>query len=304
MLMDALPRDASGKLRAGCFSAYVDRNGSIIACSDDSYCPGAKLSLAAEYLDLANGVGRAGIVQLGDRYFAVGASMSSGYREYKDERDAYHNDVIALVFVPLCEVATQLKNERIPSMPLRAGNGDDGETVEIATFLIGRSWLGVRTSQVLEALDYAEIADAPDNSGGFVGYLMYRDKPIPVYDVRTVANAGPVGQNAQRQIIVLSRDDAPAFGIVADDLGEVHEVPVSRLQSMPAMLGGDSVLGEIVVYPDASKNDSLLGVLSAERIADRLRTTSDDVPAPMAADYRREQIALVHSTDKHKAANK
>jgi chemotaxis signal transduction protein len=176
--------------------------------------------------------------------------------------------------------------------------------VEIATFLIGHSWLGVRTSQVLEALDYAEIADAPDNCGGFVGYLMYRGKPIPVYDVRTVANAGPAGQNAQRQIIVLSRDDAPAFGIVADDLGEVHEVPVSRLQSMPAMLGGDSVLGEIVVYPDASKNDSLLGVLSAERIADRLRTTSDDVPAPMAADYRREQIALVHSTDKHKAANK
>jgi chemotaxis signal transduction protein len=71
----------------------------------------------------------------------------------------------------------------------------DGETVEIATFHVGQTWFGVRSAQVVEALNYNGMTAVPGAGEDFAGYLMYEGVPIPVFDIRAITNAGAKHEN-------------------------------------------------------------------------------------------------------------
>ncbi len=288
MLRDALPKNDAGEVPAGCFGLFVERDGRIVACSDDSYRPGERLPFDDGFLDLRAGAGRTGIVRLGERYFAVGARVSAGYREYKSERDAYRNDVTALVFVPLCEAVAAKATVDIERLAIRSDRAAEGETVEIAAFHVGQTWFGLRSSQVVEALDMTGMAGVPGAGSDFVGYQMYRGLPIPVYDIRQLANAGPAREDAQYQIIVLRKGENSHFGIVADGLGEIPEIAASRLQPLPAMLAGGNVLAEAIVGTDSPQDEHLLLVLSVDRIAARLLVQGAEPSIPIHIAARRE----------------
>jgi len=288
MLRDALPKNDAGEATPGCFGLFVERDGRIVACSDEHYAPGERLPFDDGFLGLRDGTGRAGIVRLGERYYAVGARVSSGYREYKGEHDAYRNDVTALVFVPLCEAVVRKASGDVPRLVVHADRAVDGETVEIATFHIGQTWFGLRSSQVVEAMELAGMAGVPGAGSDFVGYLMYRSAPIPVYDVRELANAGPPRADAQYQVIVLKKSETSHFGIVADGLGEIPEIAASRLQPLPAMLAGGNVLAEAIVATDSPADEHLLLVLSVERIAARLLVQGAEPSVPIQIAARRE----------------
>ena len=100
MLEDALPCDAQGRPVAGSFALFVGRDGHIIASTHPDRHPGEQLKLAERFHLLANGDRDSAIVELDKQYYAVGAAMSQGYREYKTSGD-YTNDVLALIFVPV-----------------------------------------------------------------------------------------------------------------------------------------------------------------------------------------------------------
>ena len=293
MLRDALPKNEAGEVPAGCFGLFVERDGGIIACSDDSYRPGDRLPFDEGFLGLKNGAGRAGVVRLSERYFAVGARMSSGYREYKGAQDAYQNDVAALIFVPLCEAVTQKPRLEIPRLTIRSDRSADGETVEIASFHVGQTWFGLRSAQVVEAMDKVGMTCVPGAGSDFAGYLMYRSVPIPVYDIREMANAGPAREGAQDQVIILRKGESTHFGILADGLGEIPEVAVSRLQPLPPMLAGGNVLAEAIVSTDAPQDEHLLLVLSVDRIAARLVVASGEtVAAAIPLNSRRDVVTM------------
>jgi len=50
MLKDALPRDGTGEIKHGAFGLFVERNGRVIACSDDHFRPGDMLSIDSAFL--------------------------------------------------------------------------------------------------------------------------------------------------------------------------------------------------------------------------------------------------------------
>jgi chemotaxis signal transduction protein len=294
MLRDALPRDESGQLQAGCFGAFVDRAGNIIASTRAEQAPGTRIEIEPAFLALGDGGARTGIVRLGGGYYAVGARMSSGYREYKGEQDAYRNDVTALVFVPLCEAVTVARPLEIPRLQIRSDRAAEGETVELATFHVGQTWFGLRSMQVVEAVDRAGMVGVPGAGGDFGGYLVYQGVPIPVFDVRNIANAGPAAEGAQYQVIVLRKGENCHFGILADGLGEIPEVLASRLQPLPGMLAGGNVLAEAIVGTEAPGEEHLLVVLSVDRIAARLLTAYSEGGNAAGEEPRREGLpALV-----------
>lgn len=303
MLRDALPRSGAEDAQRDAFALFVERDGRVVACSGEQFKPGDKLSLeergASPFLALHSGEGHAGVVRHEGRYYAVGGRMSSGYREYKGQGDAYRNDVLALVFLPLCEAAPQQQSSHVPKLVVHSDRGGQTEagagTVEVATFHIGRTWFGLRSDMVVEAMDPVGITAVPGAGLNFGGYLMYQGQPIPVYDIAELANATHL-ENVPRQVIVLKKGEGARFGILVDGLGEIPEVAPARLQPLPPMLAGGNVLGEAIITPDGADKDHLLLVLGVDRIAARLGVAEQEVPSgaiPIAA--RREWVSSAQS---------
>lgn len=289
MLQDALPRNEAGEVPAGCFGAFVDKGGRVIASTHEAYRPGSRLPLEAGFLaGLGRGAGSAAIVRMEGSYYALGARLSSGYREYKSEQDAYRNDVAALVFIPLCEAVAREQVADMPRLNVRSDRAAEGETVEIATFHVGQTWFGLRSAQVVEAVDHAGMTAVPGAGSDFAGYLMYQNVPIPVFDIRSMANAGPARENLERTVIVLKKGETAHFGILADGLGEIPEVLVSRLQPMPGLLAGGNVLAEAIVSTESARKENLLVVLSVDRIAARLVAAAGELVAAIPLNPRRE----------------
>ena len=277
MLQDALPRDDSGAEIPGTFGLFVDRSGGVIASTSPDYRPGAFVRVSPGFLALAPGEARAGIELIGQTFYAVGARMSSGYREYKGEQDAYRNDVAALVFVPLCgnrEVRQRVEAKR---PVVRSDRNEKAETVEVATFLIGNKWFGLRAEQIAESVDYKGTTPVPGAGCDFAGYLMYKDNPIPVFDIGRIVDATPPEETAERQVIVLRKSANGHFGILVDDLGEIPEVSASRLQILPEFIAGGNVLADTILMTDKPDAETLLIVLSVNRIATRLVSLAGDL---------------------------
>lgn len=101
MLEDALPRDESGRIQPESFGMFVDRSGHIISiANNDEYRVGDRCpDMDNEIATLGKGMTLSKIINHSGMDFAMGVSVSQGYREYKTTSD-YENDVIALFFVP------------------------------------------------------------------------------------------------------------------------------------------------------------------------------------------------------------
>jgi chemotaxis signal transduction protein len=290
MLCDALPRDKSGATVAEAFAVFAEKNGRVIACSDDRLAPGDNVGLEPGWLAMGPGSTRAGILRMSGRYYAVGASASRGYREYKGPSDGYRNDVTALVFLPLCEAAAQAQRPEIPRLAVESDRGGEAQSIEIATFHIGGTWFGLHSGSVVEAVDPSGITSVPGAGHIFAGYLIYDGLPTPVYDIGAMANAHSELPVYERQVIILRREDDVRFGILVDGLGEIPEIGEARLQPLPTMLAGGNVLGEAIVKADPGSENQLLLVLGADRIAARLKIPNPEVRE--ALPLRRE--AAVH----------
>lgn len=274
MLCDALPRDGSGNIQAGSFGIFVGQDGTVIACSDHSYSPGDKFPIAREQIAFEPGSSVATILELAGNYYAVGIRASSGYREYKSSQDRYHNEVAAVILVPLGETSISTQPQKIaqPKVISDVGQGADG--VEIATFLIGQNWYGVRSKQVVEAVDASGLTAVPGAGQDLAGYVFYDGLPRPVFQVKHLLEdeeETEVSQSAQ--IIMLRRDSVTLFGLLVNDLGDIPEVKASRLADFPEALAGGCVLAESILAVDDAGSEKMLIVLGIERLYKRLSTS-------------------------------
>ncbi|MCR6666860.1 MAG: chemotaxis protein CheW [Methyloversatilis sp.] len=291
MLRDCLPRGADGAVRNGCFAAFIDAEAQVIACTDERWRPGHRPPEAVEALALADD--GSGVLRIDDQYFAVGVANSHGYREYGSGANAARTRVTALVFMPLCAVAVQSATASCMAPAIR-GDASSDDTVEIATFRVGRNWFGLRSEKVIEAVDAAGLTGVPGAGETMAGYLMYDGVPIAVFDIASMLHddeAVPsTSDDSTRQVLVLRRDDDTRIGILADALGDIPEVSTARLRQIPAMLAGGNVLGESVLGGSGDGDEALLLVLGVERIVNRLAGGSTP-PAAAIPLPRREAAA-------------
>ena len=275
MLTDALPVDESGAVPAGCFGVFADREKHIIASTRDELKPGDTLALDDGFFRIDNGAGISSITEFAGQYYAVGASMSKGYREYKGGKDAYQNDVVALIFVPLGNKGedrrdSTTRRSRVSGV-INGGNGVDN--MEIATFYVDNNWFGIHSEYVVEAIDASGITRVPGSSDGTCGYMMFRGNVIPVIGLWGIINKEARRRSSQEpQIVVLStlRENDGYLGIMVDDLGEIPEIPLHRIEKISSMLAGNNLLAESLVKPESDNpQEEMIVVLSPERIRQR-----------------------------------
>lgn len=274
MLNDALPRDEKGSVPDGCFAVFADRQHGVIASTLPDLKAGMTIDLDDSFFALNNGEKRSAITEFKGHNYVVGACMSQGYREYKGSDDAYRDDVVALIFTRLGECKQERRKSasrmrsRIQDNAIKVAAG--GESVEIATFYVDNNWLGIPSADVVEAIDVAGLTSVPGAAESLLGYIMYRDKLISV-----VGLWGMLGKEDKRRVshepqilvIRLGNEDGMLLGVMVDELGEIPEISLDRIEKVSTMLAGNNMLAESLVKPGFGKSSNeMIVVLSAERL--------------------------------------
>jgi len=291
MLNDALPRDSSGNVKQGSFGVFAEPNGRVIACCGSDIEPGDTLSVDQAFLHLQPGAGHSGITIVDGAYYAVGAKCSSGYREYKDERDPYKNPVIALVFTRLCDANAQKSfvgtrsSIAIRSDRMRAGSKED-----IVTFRIGQRWYAARVNEIVETINDASLFPIPFMPPIMVGCTTYKGSPLSVLDLRGLLGLAE-GREASNQIVIMKKPDGTCFGLLVDDLGEITEVLTERLAQLPAMVADQQSFADAVIAPNDTDEGTLIVVLRAERLHANLTHSVAGTTALNARAPQHEPIA-------------
>lgn len=256
MLEDALPRGSNGDVRPGSLAIFADRNQRVISSTSDRFGVGTGLPFSETLFRLPCGCRGKEIILIDGHYFAVGASASSGYREFKSEVDAYRNDVIALVLAPLGQaVATDhdafTNAERVPLRRQKKGLQDIG-CIEMATFHVGKARFALPSSDVLEAIDIKGIARLPGFPAHIHGTLIYDDEPIMILDLQAllVPDAEQsLPSSSYRQVVVI-QDRANAskpFGLLVHQLGEVVEIQEDHINPIKHFFFEGSGISESVI---------------------------------------------------------
>lgn len=292
MLQDALPRREDGAIVEGAFAIFAEWDGRIIASTDEMLLPGMKLDIGREFFDLKRGAGCANIVVFRERYYAVGSRMSSGYREYKSEIDAYRNDVVALVLVPLSEHILQ-PEKRASLRDMTADNyslrrSGEAAAVEIATFFVGGLWYGVRSNCVIEAIDIQHVTPIPGMPAWVNGCIMYQEQAIMIFDLAGFLPGGMHSGKTKQIVVIRVPEHQVSFGILVDELGDIPEIAASRIESVPNMMSSANSLTESLVKPHAEDAEKrILVILSAERMLQRLSSF-----APLTENLRPERMLV------------
>jgi len=284
MLHDALPRRTDGQAVAGAFAVFAERDGRVIAATDPELTPGTRLMIGYEFFNLQAGDSCTNVVIYNGCYYAVGSSMSAGYREYRGAGDGQRGGVVALVFSPLSDRIVdgeRLTGRRDALVDTYARRLPDAavDSVDVACFYVGRNWYGVRSSHVVEAVDADRLTPLPGVSEALCGCLMYRDQAISVFDLSAILSPRqPVSERrrpssaGKRQVVVLQvPEQQTRFGILVDQLGAVCEIPAARIEALPGMMSEGNSPIESLVKPHADDVERrILMVLSATRMLHRL----------------------------------
>ncbi|TNE82533.1 MAG: chemotaxis protein CheW, partial [Gammaproteobacteria bacterium] len=275
MLEDALPRAEDGGIVDGAFAVFAEKDGRIISSTDPDLVPGMKLEIGREFFELQNGGEYANIVTFRDRYYAVGSRMSAGYREYKSSTDAYRNDLVALILVPL---SAQILGDNERNLLHRTEHSNYGhrqtageDAVEIATFYIGENWYGVRSQHVIEAIDARDITSIPGMPDWASGCIMHNDRLVTIFDLATLLSDKASDVSAKQIVLLRVPDENLSVGILVDELGEIPEISAESIEPVADILTGGNSLTESLVKPHGEDSTTpILVILSAEHILQQL----------------------------------
>lgn len=242
ILEDSLPKDKSGASVAGCFNAFVDRNGTVISTTSKELKVGSKLEVPEGFLSVGNGTSHAAIIQWAGQYYTVGACCSKGYREYKGQNDDYKNDIIALTFMSLGKAKGENLTEKLPKNfalkhPIRLPGV---EYVDIATFHIGSLWIGIPTEFVQAAIIAHRITPMPATNKSVKGVIMFGEKPIYLVEGHNSIGTTKLSNSLQDPQVVVVKTQTGPVGIVVDKLGEIPAVRKDQI-SASDLFNNDSV---------------------------------------------------------------
>ncbi len=273
ILADSLPADETGAPLGGAFTLFVGADGRILSSSDPRFAIGAPSPIAVDPKALAETGELACIRERDGQHVALGAALSKGYREYKTV-DGHSSEVVALCAVPLGAVAAAAATKDV-----QAGRGETVrrpragvEAFEVATFHIGRHWLGVKACDVLEAVDLAGLKPSAKQAadGLLAGYKLHEGQPVPV--LRLARLLGIPDASAEDQQIVVVRTGARLLGLIVDALGQIPEIAEGDLQPLRDLNAKADIpaLGVVAASDVRGQPGGMLVLLDIERLGARI----------------------------------
>lgn len=271
ILGDALPKGQDGEARHGTFAVFVDRSRRVISCSDNTFTPGSSFELKSSAFQLKSGETQSEIMKLNASYYAVGSAMSNGYREYKSEIDSYKNDVLAMVFVKLCTFANVIHEDSVTRFHIGSDRGTTEPTIEIASFRVGKKWVGLPRQDVVEALGRRVLENLGTQQKD--GFLVFRNQLVPIFRMEALIGTDETTTPLdQMQIVIVSPNNSDLYGIMVDALGDIPEVRQSRILNLPEQDEGSGAVRGLI-YCDTEAKQRLL-LLNTAKVVELLTHSS------------------------------
>ena len=253
------------------FGVFTNKNGLIISSTNEKLKVGESLDIDKKFFDLINGESYSEIIVYNGDYYAIGAKCSQGYREYK-KSDNYSNDVLSIFFSYISSANLKISNSK--EIFKENLNTDNENTQELATFYIGGKWLAIEIEKVIEvvSIDKLDLSPTINNQHYFKGTLIYNKKAVGVIDVKMFLDENV--KEKYKEVVIISYFDGNSegyLGILINELGDIPEVPKSRIKKIEKYLLGNCTLVNSVVVPDEKdKQTKLLSILDIEMLKDNL----------------------------------
>lgn len=132
-----------------------------------------------------------------------------------------------------------------------------------ATFYVDGAYYGVNALDVQEVLRFQPMTRVPLSSPEVSGLINLRGQIVTAIDLRVRLGLPPLDEGLVPMNVVVRTDDGPV-SLLADEIGDVIEVPVSGLEMPPATV---SAFEREVITGIHSLEDRLLLILDVARIS-------------------------------------
>ena len=271
MLDDTLPRDTQGEKLSGVFALFTNKEKQIISSSNEDFEVDSYLNIDDSFFDLKNSHGLSKIIEFDNKYYAIAAKCSNGYREYKSRVDDYKNDVLCFVFIYIGSINCHTFLQKNKSKFLNTSKTKFTPTsVELATFYLGKKLLAVNAKNVIESISIDELKESidMDKNNHFKGMVLYKDKLIAVLDIRYFVNEEIINDSLTNIILVeYDKDNIEhCIGILVSSLEEVCVVEEKTIQNIQSHFLGAGTLVESLVNVDETKDSKVAMLLDIKKI--------------------------------------
>lgn len=148
--------------------------------------------------------------------------------------------------------------------PKENKNKTDNQTVEMATFYVGKALCGMdilNVQEINKLMDMTTVPQAPDY---VVGILNLRGQIVTIIDLGKKLNLGKTDlSDMSRNIIVNAKDEY--IGLLVSRISDVVEAEWDKVEPPPANIGG--LQGKFFKGVFKTK-DRLIGVLDVAKVLD------------------------------------
>jgi len=271
MLEDSLPKGNNGV-----FALFTTRDKKVISSTNKDIEIDSKIEIDDSFFELKNGEQKSDIIEINNKYYALGVKCSKGYREYKSATDDYINDVFCLVFNYIGEKISEDKYFEKKSKFLNSSSKKifTSSCVELATFHLGSKFLAVEAKNVIESISVDKLEESidMDKNNPFKGMVLYKDNLISVLDIRSFIKED-IDDEKLNTIILLEYDKdnkEHCIGILASSLENVSVVEQESIQQIQSHFLGAGTLIESLADISDYEESQVAMILDIKKIDDNL----------------------------------
>ena len=268
MIEESLPKKETKADKEALFCVLASQDTKIIATNKQGLETGAPFMMDRKFFMLQNGESMSEIIAFEGDYYAVGVKCSKGYREYKSLSDSYENNVYCFIFSYISNVAqTRVSIEESAPLKEEIIAQSDEESIEIATFMIGSKWLGVRTQEVVEALSIVALSSTIqlDSEHHFKGTMIYKESVVSVIDIQNFIQEKH--NSVYEEIIVLKFGENGYIGILVNSLSTIPTIKKENIRPLDEYVIGNGTLIQSIVFPTkGAPSSETLSIINIEKI--------------------------------------
>ena len=273
MLDEILPKDIYGNKQKGVYAFFTDKNKQIIATTSTNFEVNSYLDIDDSFFKLKNGQNLSRIIEFRGNYYAVGVKCSSGYREYKSAVDDYKNDVLSFVFILIGKANSNVILSHSKTKFLTSQKREfTGETIELATFYLGKRLLAVNSKNVIESIGIEELQESieMDKKNHFKGMVLHKNKLISVLDIRDFVNEEIEDETLKNIILVeYDKDNVEhCVGLLVSSLETICTVEEKSIQHIQNHFLGSGTLIESIVDIKDSEDSKIAMLLNIKKLDD------------------------------------
>jgi len=253
LVFDSTPQfsamlDASLPKAPGAMAVFCRPDGQVI-----SQTAALPLPLPAAVLQLAPGQSWSGVLTHDKQCYCVGATMGSGYREFKTS-DGYTEPIIGVIVVPCGALLAPVQNALGRLQAVEGGT-------EIATFYVDEQLMGIVAKEIIECIDVpsAVRVSGAASAKRHVGYTTWGSKTLPLLDL--TADLCEMGKTKTQRHALVLRHGNTDYGLLVTGLGPVIDMHVYPTQRMDGTSGNAHLYSQI-----ARAGDALVPILSVNLV--------------------------------------